>query len=260
MSKLISLKINLSTTSPKKEEKIDLRKSRWTMTDVILESRNYKTKNQFKIGCRAAYNWAYRNNILDNLYKNALKSWNLEAVTAEATKYSKRSEFKKACRAAYNWAYRNNILDNLYKNALKSWNLEAVTAEAAKYSKRSKFKKENRGAYNWARVNGILESITSHMEESKFSFNKEESAILYYLRLDNGIYKIGITNRSIKERFYGDNHIITVIAEVHYLKGADALKREQEIIEEFKEFKYFGPKILKTGGNTELFTKNILSI
>ncbi len=91
-------------------------------------------------------------------------------------------------------------------------------------------------------------------------FNKEKSAILYYLKISNGLaYKIGITNRSVEERFIGEMDQIEIIKIWHYEKGIDALKKENEILTKYADFLYLGSSILKSG-NTELFYINILGL
>lgn len=90
-------------------------------------------------------------------------------------------------------------------------------------------------------------------------FNFKKSAILYYLKVaynNTILYKIGITNRTIEERFGPDMQYITVLHQIHYKSGQDAYNEEQRILKQFKEFKYIGPDILKSG-NTELFTVNV---
>lgn len=95
-------------------------------------------------------------------------------------------------------------------------------------------------------------------------FNKNSSAILYYLRIVDPVfglfYKIGITNRTVEERFQShDLSKITVINVVHYKHGVDALSAERSILKDYEEFKYRGEKILSSG-NTELFTKDVLGL
>jgi len=84
--------------------------------------------------------------------------------------------------------------------------------------------------------------------------------ILYYVTINNGeAYKIGITNKSVKERFQQDFHKITILAEVHYLSGRDALDKELEILKEFKKYKYTGTPLL-LNGNTEVFSIDIFNL
>ena len=91
-------------------------------------------------------------------------------------------------------------------------------------------------------------------------FNPDKPATLYYLSINNGqAYKIGITNRTIEERFGKDILYITILKTWHYNNGREAYNEEQRILKEFKQFKYIGPDLLKSG-NTELFSIDILSI
>lgn len=90
-------------------------------------------------------------------------------------------------------------------------------------------------------------------------FDKNKPAILYYLSINNGqAYKIGITNRTVNERFN-----ITEIKNIQVLKiweyslGKEAYDKEQEILKKYSKFKYTGPSLLDSG-NTELFKENVL--
>ena len=95
----------------------------------------------------------------------------------------------------------------------------------------------------------------------KTGFNINKPAILYYLKItteDNQVlYKIGITNRTVEERFsLIDLKKIEIIKQKTYKNGQEALDKENEIKRVFKEYIYKGPKVLDSG-NTELFVKDI---
>lgn len=89
-------------------------------------------------------------------------------------------------------------------------------------------------------------------------FKMDKPAILYYLSINNGeAYKIGITNRLIKERFCREDLAkIRVIHQIKYPLGKLAYDEEQRILKEYNMYKYIGPNLLKSG-NTELFSKDI---
>ncbi len=94
-------------------------------------------------------------------------------------------------------------------------------------------------------------------------FNKNKPAILYYLKITTNsnkvLYKIGITNRSVKERFnLTDLSKIEIIKQKEYKNGQDAYDKEQEILKRYKKFKYSGKDVL-SNGNTEIFTIDILN-
>lgn len=99
---------------------------------------------------------------------------------------------------------------------------------------------------------------------AKHGFNIAKPAYLYYLKItteDNRIlYKIGITNRTVNERFnLTDLSKIEIIKQKLYENGQDALDWETKLKRKYKQYQYIGPDILKSG-NTELFTKDIIAM
>jgi hypothetical protein len=96
-------------------------------------------------------------------------------------------------------------------------------------------------------------------------FNPSEPGLLYYVAVTTDDcdtrYKIGITNRTVKERFYEpDSARIRIVETWRYAIGRVAKKRESEILHPYQGDNYFGPDILVSGGNTELFTHDILGL
>lgn len=98
-------------------------------------------------------------------------------------------------------------------------------------------------------------------------FDSRRPAILYYIRVTYSnlqYYKIGVTNRSVEERFRKDTHNnridIKVLKETKYSIGLDAKKEELRILREFKEHRQNIPELLISGGNTELFEFDILGL
>ncbi len=99
---------------------------------------------------------------------------------------------------------------------------------------------------------------------AKGGFDPNKSAILYYLKIttnDNTtLYKIGITNRSVNERFsLLELKKIEIIKQIEFPNGVDAYNKEQEILKKYSEYAYKGPKVLASG-NTELFTEDVLAV
>ena len=91
-------------------------------------------------------------------------------------------------------------------------------------------------------------------------FNKNKKGILYYIRINKDgreVYKIGITNRSVKKRFDEEFKYITIIRQYEYDSGGEAYDMEQQILKDYSYAKYTGDKILKSG-NTEMFKYDIL--
>jgi hypothetical protein len=99
-----------------------------------------------------------------------------------------------------------------------------------------------------------------------YGFNPSEPASLYYIAIatDDGDtrYKIGITNRTVEERFRGPDFArIRIVKIWRYAIGRSAAEREAEILRQYAGDKYHGPDILEVyGGNTELFTHDILGL
>lgn len=92
------------------------------------------------------------------------------------------------------------------------------------------------------------------------SFDKNKSAILYHVSLEflgKTIYKIGITNNSVKQRFKQDwNRLnMKLIWEVSYDIGLDAKIAESNILQQYERYKGIYP--LRGKGNTELL-KNMV--
>ena len=95
-------------------------------------------------------------------------------------------------------------------------------------------------------------------------FNIAKPAYLYYLKITTDtnqvLYKIGITNRTVNERFnLTDLSKIKIVKQKLYEVGQDALDWETKLKRMYKEYQYKGPDILSSG-NTELFTEDILEL
>jgi len=98
-----------------------------------------------------------------------------------------------------------------------------------------------------------------------YGINTHESGVLYYVRVDtrtHTFWKIGITNRSVEARFRGsDLKKISQIKIWEYEKLSDALTKEQKILKQHIKYLYPGPEQpLAAGGNTELFTRDVLEL
>lgn len=93
-------------------------------------------------------------------------------------------------------------------------------------------------------------------------FNPNKPASLYYLRFDinaTPYYKVGITNRTIQERYRDEPLPYTILKDDRYLFGSLAKKDESKILNKYQKYRYKGKPILFSG-NTELFTKDVLKL
>jgi Zn finger protein HypA/HybF involved in hydrogenase expression len=96
-------------------------------------------------------------------------------------------------------------------------------------------------------------------------FDQTKSGLLYYIAVttDNGdtLYKIGITNLSIKKRFpVPDLARMRVVKTWQFELGHMAAEREAEILSQFSGHRYCGPDMLVGAGNTELFVRDVLGL
>lgn len=96
-------------------------------------------------------------------------------------------------------------------------------------------------------------------------FDQTKPGLLYYLAFDTDwgdtLYKIGITNLSVKKRYSSvDLARIRLIKTWHFKVGQEAFTREQKILDEFEKYLYKGVDVLDRSGNTELFTKDVLEL
>ena len=95
-------------------------------------------------------------------------------------------------------------------------------------------------------------------------FDKSKPAYLYYLKITTDtnqvLYKIGITNRTVNERFsLMELAKIEIVKQKLYENGQDAWDWEQKLLKMYKKYKYTGPNVLDSG-NTELFTVDVLAM
>jgi hypothetical protein len=117
------------------------------------------------------------------------------------------------------------------------------------------------------------QSPANHARENKAGcpgcaesgFDQTKPGILYYVAVlsDDGetLYKIGITNLSVKRRFPAlDLERIRMVKTWQFAIGRLAAEREIEILCQFSGDRYRGPDILAGAGNTELFTRDILGL
>lgn len=99
---------------------------------------------------------------------------------------------------------------------------------------------------------------------SSHGFDESKPAVLYYLRVsfnEEIYYKIGITNKSVQERYVNrDLEKITVLKIWDFAIGKDAQVKEREILRKFKNNIPGVRGVLDSGGDSELFSFDVLSL
>lgn len=94
---------------------------------------------------------------------------------------------------------------------------------------------------------------------AEFGFKTEKAAIVYYVKFGN-LYKIGITNHTVRKRFTTEGRQPEIIEVWHFEKGEDAYEFEQRVIRENAFDLYHGPQILRHTGNDEFFVCDVLGL
>ena len=107
-------------------------------------------------------------------------------------------------------------------------------------------------------LGGCKECARKHMGNGR-SYFRDKLTTLYVLELPNNLFKIGITTKSIEERYKDDKISYNVVFAATFFNGEDAFNIELTIKRKFRRFGYFGPPIFKYTGNTEIFTCDVLS-
>ena len=95
-------------------------------------------------------------------------------------------------------------------------------------------------------------------------FDPSNPAIMYYLRVTphnaDALYKIGITNRTVEDRFSNDElDKIDVVRTWGFDTGSEARDCEANILAKYGGHKYTGDNVLDSG-NTELFTRDVMGL
>jgi hypothetical protein len=202
--------------------------------------------------------------IIDTEFKKLIKSkWSIEKAHKIALNYEMKEDLVRGCIKVMSWARRNNLVDFItshMKTPYEEWTIEKLNNLAKKCSSRYEFEKKYKAAYIHAGRIGVLDDICSHMKIAYGGFDKSKKAILYYVKFIKGsktLYKVGISNFSVKERFRKEKIKMEVIKVIEFEKGIDAKNLETKILKDNKDFLYKGVNILKSG-NTELFNFDVM--
>ncbi len=102
-------------------------------------------------------------------------------------------------------------------------------------------------------------------ECSESGFNPKKPATLYYFKIKGLVpilYKIGITNRNIEDRYNApkDREKIEIIKRWDFPIGSKAQAKEKEIKNLYRDFLYQGKSPLLRAGITEIFEQDILGL
>ena len=90
-----------------------------------------------------------------------------------------------------------------------------------------------------------------------YGFDPAAPAILYLIKVGD-LYKVGITNRTIEDRYAMEGVEYDIIEEIYFDIGSEAMEFETDLKQDYADYLYDGPPIFRNTMNTEIFTINIL--
>lgn len=225
-----------------------------------------KSNNLFITEAKIIHNNAYDYSLTD--YSNAYTKIKIICPTHGEFEQTPNSHLSgSGCQKC---AYANNPQNTPYTTEQFIENSKKVHGKLYDYNK-TIYTNANEKVIITCKIHGDFIKCASHHIEgqgcqtcAKYGFDQTKPAYLYYLKItteDNQIlYKIGITNRTVNERFQlNDLSKIEIIKQKLYENGQDALEWETKLKRKYKEYQYKGPDILSSG-NTELFTKDIIAL
>jgi len=151
-----------------------------------MESK-YKSLLEWKKADPKAYEFARKNNFLDDICENfgwiRIKKqsgyWTKERCKIEALKYEGRWDWQKGHTSSYSQAKKKGWLDECcahMESKLKPngyWTKEKCMNEAKKYQYKPDWKKNSWSSHSAAIKNDWYKECTEHMESIKFKWNKE---------------------------------------------------------------------------------------
>jgi ribosomal protein L32 len=148
------------------------------------------------------------------------------------------------------------MLNSEYENRLLPMDVWAV--EEYQGSDEKILHKCKKCGYEWKAKPGQILAGKGCPGCSLTGFRNDLPGILYFLEITHPVqgilYKIGITNRSVKKRFrMVEQATFTVLDEVRFKDGGMCAASEKDWHKRLKKYRYEGPPVLKSG-NTELFT------
>ena len=270
-------KVNLSI---EEREKIYINLNRtclkWDIDNIKDIIKKYKNKSDFRKNESKAYNWILRNiskKGQEDLFLNleVKEHMNKEKAIKLSKNFQTRNNFFKKSNTAYIYLRKNcskKELDKIYSHMENPYiiTMDELLKVIKLYKTKQNFKNEHRTKYIWMHKNlskPEIEKMCSHMVPGNRGFQPTKPGALYYLKIiypnTPTLYKIGITNYTVKRRFGSDMKYITILKEEIFQDGSIATEKEREILRKYKNKKYLGNPILQSG-NSELFVCDVLGL
>ena len=250
-----------------------------THTDegLIALARPFKTITDFRRTDESAYLTIRSRGLTEQAFAHMESgkatpngTWTRDAIFEAAAECNHRADFQSRFLGAYVASTRQGILDEVcahMTSAQLSHTRESVQASADRFDTRTEWLRADLPAYAASIRMGIRDEVCSHMRPAETGFDPQKPAILYYLRVNTPtrgfLYKIGISNfDDLRQRYTteAERKLLTTLMVWHYEVGADAKATESKILKQFDGDRYRGADILPRGGNTEMFTRDVLGL
>ena len=137
---------------------------KWSKKKVFEESKKYTSKKDFYVGCITAYQKAWKNNWLKDMYWliPQMKYWDDDKVFEESRKYKTMNEFHLKSGSAYVYANQHNLLKDMtwLKYNHTFFTDDDVIKESKKYTMKCNFKKYSPKEYSYAVRHNLLDKMT----------------------------------------------------------------------------------------------------
>lgn len=205
---------------------------KFTKDEIIEISKQFKSTTDFRVNEPEAYriaNKRFGKNFLQEICKNM----------HNPSKRKTTEEFKVELPTEYTLLSQYT---NSHTNVLVKHNVCGTEFEAKPYHL----------------LNGVC-GCPLCKQSGGYSMDKPGILYLIQLKTKNNeyVWKIGITNLSVNKRYrkWERNKFIRVHT-YHFEDGRLCYDLEQHLLDKYKDYKYSGPPLLKSG-NTEIITHNI---
>lgn len=204
------------------------------------EAKKYNSKSEFQYGNGNAYQWAKKNNWLDDYYwfdggRVKKGTWTYENVFQIAKHCKDRMDFAVNYSGAYDAAITNGWIDDwewLARTIKPSgyWNYERCLEESKKFKSRSDFALGNSSAYSVASKNGWLDSFQWLIDERLDVIDgKIDLVYSYEFENENAVYVGRTLMKRVKDR--DKEHLFSLDSVSSFAKEIGVSVPEMKILE-----------------------------
>ena len=188
-------------------------KNYWSKEHCMIESKKYKSKKEFQINAKGAYESARKNKWLEEVCSHMIiktkphKFWNKEHCVEVVKNCNTKEEFYKNYSGAYQSSVRNGWLDEIcvyLTSPIKPsgyWNKEKCIGVAKNCRTKKEFSDRYLSAYSAMYENNWVSEVCLHME--KPNRNNKIRIIYSYIILNKYVY-VGVTYNEISRK---SNHL-----------------------------------------------------